>query len=120
MNPGLLKFIRTANREFELLIDEISRIGTRIAESPRTLRRLQKIELRLHQVGHYLEEISEPIDEVAESELEVLKYRENLKVLGTVLETLQFSLLAQKSHLENAQANLNAANAWATALRHTS
>ena len=51
---------------------------------------------------------------------EALKYRENLKSLRSTMETLQFSLLAEKARLENVRANLQAARAWAKSLREIS
>jgi hypothetical protein len=35
------------------------------------------------------------------------------------MQTLQFSLLAEKSRLENVRANMQAARAWATSVRET-
>jgi P2-related tail formation protein len=55
-----------------------------------------------------------------EAAYELLKYRDNLKALRGVMETLQFSLLAEKARLENVRANLQSACAWATSVREIS
>jgi len=117
MKTGLLDIVRTANREFQELIDEISRNGPKIVQSRGAVRRLEKVSIRLRQVDRYLAERSKSSADVAESEYEVMKYRDNLKSLRSALETLQYSLLVEKSHLENVRSNLQAANVWANSVR---
>ena len=120
MNTRLLEVVRIANREIQKLIDEISQNGAKIVQRRGALRRLGRLSLRLKQIDHYLAEGPRPSAKQAESEHEILKYKENLKALKAALETLQSSLLARKSHLENVRANLEAANSWVASLRQTS
>jgi len=120
MNNELLDIIRIANREFQEFIDQVAQNGAKVVESRGAVRRLEKVDLRLQQVSKYLAAESRPSAQAPEAEYEVLKYRENLKSLRSVLETLQFSLLAEKARLENVRANLQAACAWATSLREIS
>jgi hypothetical protein len=120
MDTGLLGVIRIANREIQELIDEVSQNGAKVVESRGAVRRLGRLALRLKQVDHYLAEGSRSSAKLADSEYEILKYKENLKALKVVLGTLQFSLLAQESHLENVRANLEAASSWAASIRQTS
>jgi hypothetical protein len=117
MNTELLDIVRTANREFRGLIEEISQDGPKFLKSRGALRRLERLSLRLSQVDRGLAESLRSASKEAQSEYEVLKYRENLKALRGVFETLQYSLLVEKSHLDNVRANLQSANAWATSLR---
>ena len=81
---------------------------------------MDKINLRLQQVSKFLATESWSALQAPEAEHEILKYRENLKALRSIMETLQFSLLAEKARLENVGANLQAAHAWATSLREIS
>lgn len=120
MKNELLAVIRTANREFQELSDLVSQDGAKVVESPGAVRRLRKVDLRLQQVSRYLAAASSPSEQAPESAYEILKYQENLKTLQRVLETLQFSLLAEKSRMENVRANMQAAHAWATSLREIS
>lgn len=120
MNTRLLEVIRIANREIQELIDEVSQKGAKIVECRGALRRLGRLSLRLKQVDHYLAGGPKPAAKLAESEGEILEYKENLKALKTALETLQLSLAARKSHLENVRRNLEAASSWVASLRQTS
>jgi hypothetical protein len=43
-----------------------------------------------------------------------------LKVMKRIMETLQTSLLAEKSRLDSVRANTQAACAWATSMREIS
>lgn len=117
MTPVLLNVVRTANREFQALIEEISLNGAKILQSRGAVRRLEKVSIRLRQVDRYLAENSKSSTQTPESEYEILKYRESLKALRAVFETLQYSLLAEKSHLDNVRANLQSAKAWANSVR---
>ena len=58
--------------------------------------------------------------EAPEAAYQVMKYRENLKALKSIMEALQFSLLAEKARLENVRANMQAACAWAASVREIS
>ena len=120
MNTKLRDIIRIANREFPEFIGEVLQNGPKGAELGGAARRLGKVALRLKQVDRYLAERAGSGAKALESEQEFLTYAENLKALRGVLETLQSSLLAQKSHSDNVRANLQAASAWATSLRQTS
>jgi hypothetical protein len=120
MDNGLLDIIRTANREFQEFINQVSENGAKVVETRGAVRRLQKVDLRLQEVSKFLAAGSRPSADSPEVALEVLKYRENLKALRTTVETLQFSLVAEKARLENVRANMQAACAWATSLREIS
>ena|SRR5271157_4683875 len=120
MNSELLDVIRIANREFQEFIDQVSQNGAKVVESRGAVRRLGKVDLRLKQVSKYLAGGSKSSASSPESAYEVVKYRETLKTLRSVMETLQFSLLAEKARLENVRANLLAARAWATSLQDVS
>jgi len=119
MNGSLLDILRIANREFQEFIDQVAQKGEKVVDSRGAVRRLTRIDLRLKQVSNFLAE-SKPLPPTPDAEYEVLKYRDNLKSLRNVFETLQFSLLAEKARLENVRANLQAACAWATSLREIS
>jgi len=120
MNNELLDILRMASREFQEFIDQVAQNGPKVVESRGAARRLDKVDLRLKQVAQYLAGESRSAAKAPEAAYEVLKYRENLKTLRNVMETLQFSLLAEKARLENVRANLQAACAWATSLREIS
>jgi len=120
MNDELLDIIRVANREFQEFIDQVAQTGEKVVESRGAFRRLTKVDLRLKQVSKFLAKQSKSLAPGPEAAYEVLKYRENLRTLRNVMETLQFSLLAEKARLENVRANLQAAHAWATSLREIS
>ena len=119
MDTRLVKTVRIANREFQEFIDEVAKDGPNVAKTGGAVRRLQKIARRLSQVDRYLEH-PRPFPTTPESEYEILQYRENLKALKRVFETLQYGLLAEKSQIENTRANMKAASAWAHSLRQTS
>jgi division protein CdvB (Snf7/Vps24/ESCRT-III family) len=120
MNHKLLDTIRIANREFRDFIDQVAQSGAQIVESRGAIRRLEKVNLRLQDVSQFLAAESRPSAPEPEAAYEVMKYRENLRALRNAMETLQFSLLAEKARLENVRANMQAACAWATSLRETS
>jgi hypothetical protein len=120
MKNELLDIMRTANREFGDFIDQVNENGAKVVESRGAIRRLERVELRLQQISKFLAVGSKSPAQQSEAAYEVLKYRENLKSLRNVLETLQFSLVAEKARLENVQANLQSARAWAASLRETS
>jgi len=119
MTGELVENIRTANREFREFIDQAAQRSAKGVESRWVVRRLQGITLRLAQISEYLA-ASRPIMPAADAADDVRKYTENLKALRAVLETLQFSLLAEKARLETARANLRAACAWAMSLHNIS
>ena len=120
MNNGLLDVIRIANREFREFINQVAENGAKVVESRGAAHRLERVDLRLQQVSKFLAAGSRPSADAPEVALEILKYRENLKALRTTVETLQFSLLAEKARLENVRANMQAACAWAASLREIS
>lgn len=120
MSSDLLDVLRNANREFQEFIDQVSQNGAKVVESRGAIRRLEKVNLRLAQVSEHLTSIPRLSAHQAEAAYQVMKYRNNLKTLQTVLETLQFSLLAEKARLENLRANLQSACAWATSVREIS
>jgi hypothetical protein len=120
MNNELLDIIRIANREFQEFIDQVAQNGARVVESRGAVRRLGKVDLRLKQVSEYLATGARASAEEPEAAYEVLKYRENLKILRNVIERLQFSLLAEKARLENVRANMQSACAWAASVREIS
>ena len=120
MNDELLELMRTANREFLEFIDQVAEKGAKAVASRGAARRLEKVDLRLQQIGEYLGATPKSFAQKPEAAYEVLKYRDTLKALRGVMETLQFSLLAEKARLENAKANLQAACAWANSLREIS
>jgi hypothetical protein len=120
MNNELLDIIRIANREFQEFIDQVAENGSKVVESRGAVRRLDKVDLRLKQVSQSLAANSRSSVGVPEAAYELLKYRDNLKALRGVMETLQFSLLAEKARLENVRANLQSACAWATSVREIS
>ena len=120
MNTRLLEIIRGANREFQAFIEEVSQNGPKLALARGTSSKLNRIALHLSRVERALAASGRPPAETAEAGYELSRYRETLKALKTALETFQFSLLAQKSHLENVQANMQAARAWADSIRQIS
>lgn len=120
MNNDLLDVIRIANREFQEFIDQFAQNGEKVVESRGAVRRLTKVDLRLQQVAKFLTAGFQPSAQAPDAAYEILKYRDNLRTLRSVMETLQFSLLAEKARLENVRANLQAACAWATSLREIS
>jgi hypothetical protein len=120
MNNELLDILRIANREFQEFIDQVTQNGAQVVESRGAVHRLEKVDLRLKQVSHRLAAGSKSPAPEPETAYEVLKYREKLKALRNAMETLQFSLLAEKARLENVRANLQSACAWATSLREIS
>jgi hypothetical protein len=120
MSDRFLEIIRMANREFQEFIDEVAKNGAKVAKTRGAVRRLEKVAHRLSHVDGFLAQRAGPNLGGAESEFEILKYRENLKALKGVLETLQYSLLVEKSRIENTRANVQAASAWAQSLRQTS
>jgi hypothetical protein len=120
MDNELLDLVRIANREFQEFIGQVTLKGAKALESPGGVRRLEKIHLRLAQISQHLATLSKSPPRKAEAAYAVLKYRETLKTLGAVLETLHFSLLAEKSRLEQVRGNLQAASAWAKSLREIS
>jgi len=120
MNNDLLEVMRIANREFQEFIEQVAQSGAQVVESRGAVRRLEKVDLRLKQVSQHLAAGSKSSTLEPEAAYEVLKYRECLKTLRNVMETLQFSLLAEKARLDNVRANLQSACAWATSLRDIS
>jgi hypothetical protein len=120
MDNEPVDIIRIANREFQEFIDQVRQNGAKVVESRGAARRLDKIDLRLKQVSEFLAAGAKSSAQNPEAAYEILKYRENLKALRNVMETLQFSLLAEKARMENVRANLQAASAWATSLREIS
>jgi len=120
MNNELLDILRIANREFLEFIEQVAQNNAKVVESRWAVRRLDKVDLRLQQVSKSLTADSGSSLQAPEAAYEVLKYRENLKALRSAMETLQFSLLAERSRLENVRANMQAACAWATSLREIS
>jgi hypothetical protein len=117
MNNELLDTIRTANGEFEEFIDQVSQNGAKVVETRGAMRRLGKVDLRLRHVSKCLAAVSQSSAEAPEDAHQVLKYRENLKVMKVIMETLQTSLLAEKARLDNVRANTRAACAWAASVR---
>ena len=120
MNNGLLDVIRLANREFQEFVNQVSENGAKVVVSRKAAHRLEKVDLRLQQVSKLLAAGSRPAADAPDVALEVREYRENLKALRTTVETLQFSLQAEKARLENVRTNMQAACAWAASLRGTS
>jgi hypothetical protein len=120
MPDELLKAIRFANCEFKEFIDEVRQGGTTIVAAERTTRRLKKVDLRLKQVSAYLAARPHSPNRAPEAAHEIQKYRKSLASLRSVLETLQFALLAEKARLETVKLNLHAARAWATSFREIS
>jgi len=120
MGDQFADIVRMANREFQEFIEEITKSDKKVAKTRGVVRRLEKVTRRLSQVNHYLTRRATPVLAQTESEYEILKYVENLKALKGILETLQSSLLIEKSHLETTRAKMRAADAWAQSLRQTS
>jgi len=120
MDHELLDVIRTANREFQEFIDQVTQNGAKMVETRGALRRLEKLNHRLKEVSGHLAASSKSAESKSQAEYEILKYRETLKNLRHVMQTLQISLLAEKARLDNVRANMQAARAWATSLREIS
>jgi len=120
MPSELVENIRKANRDLREFIDQVARNSGKREESRKVVRHLGKINLSLAQISKCLARESTPLQPAAYGENVILEYRETLKSLRTVLERLQFSMLAEKARLDSAQANLHAACAWATSLRNIS
>ena len=118
MNNELLDAVRNANREFQQFIEQVAQVGTQVVAARGAARQLEKVNLRLQEVAQHLAAVRKPPE--PETAFELLKYRETLNALRNVMQTLQFSLLAEKARLENVRANLQAACAWATSLREIS
>ena len=120
MGSELLNVVRIANREFQEFIEKASESGGKVVESRGAARRLEKLDLRLKEMAAQLDSARRSDAHNPEAAYQLMRYRENLKALRTILETLQFSLLAEKARLENLRANLQAACAWATSVRDIS
>ena len=120
MDSELLNLIRAANREFQEFIDKASRDGAKSVASRGASRRLDKLDARLKQVSEHLDSAPGSTAHEPEAAYQFMKYRENLKNLRTVLDTLQFSLLAEKARLESLRANMQSACAWAASVREIS
>jgi hypothetical protein len=120
MNDELLGIIQIANREFQEFINQASQNGAKVTETRGAMRGLGNVDLRLKHVSKCLAADAQSIAEAPEAAHEVLQYRENLKVMKGILETLQTSLLAEKSRLDNVRANMRSAGAWAASVRETS
>ena len=120
MADELLDVIRTANREFQEFVAQASESGAKAGRIREAAHRLEKVDLRLKQVAACLAAGSRSAAQGSEAAYELVKYRENLKTLRTVMETWRFSLLAEKAHLENVRINMQAACAWAASLREIS
>ena len=120
MTKELLDTIRSANCEFQEFIDQVSPNGAKVGEAQGAILRLVKINLRLKHVSKCLATASQSSGEASEAAHQVLKYRENLKVMKGVMENLQTSLLAEKARLDNLRANTRAACAWAASMREIS
>ncbi len=120
MNNELLIAIRLANREFQELIEQVAKNGGISVGSRGAIRRLGNVGLRLKAVSKCLSAGFKLSAQTRETDYEIVIYRDNLKTLRGAMETLQFSLLAEKARLENARGNLRAAGAWAASLREIS
>ena len=120
MGSELLNLVRIANREFQEFIEKVSKDGGKVVESRGAARRLEKLDLRLKEVAEYLDSARRSDAHHPEAAYQLMRYRENLKTLRTILETLQFSLLAEKARLDNLRASMQAACAWANSLRDIS
>jgi len=120
VHKELLDIMRIANREFQEFIDQVRENAGRVAESRGAVRLLEKVDLRLKQVSKYLTAGFSSATQSPEAAYELRQYGENLKTLRSVVEALQFSLLAEKARLENVRGNMQAACAWATSLREIS
>lgn len=120
MSSALLDNVRLANREFQEFIEQVSKDGAKVVESRGALRRLAKVARRLEQVGEDLASAAHSTGHHPEAAYQMMKYRENLKSLRNVLETLQVSLLAERARIEHLRANMQAACAWASSLRDIS
>ena len=105
MNNELLDIIRTANREFQEFIDQVSQKRRESGGDPGAMRRLEKVDLRLKHVSKCLAAVSKPSMESPEAAYQVLKYRRKPEDAENIMETLQFSLLAEKARLENVRTN---------------
>jgi len=117
MTRELMENIRTANSEFQEFIDQAVQDQAKGVASRRMVTRIDRINLRLAHVSKVVATESKPIIPLAEAVDSIRSYRETLKSLRAVLETLQFSLLIEKARLDSARANLHAACAWAASLR---
>jgi chromosome segregation ATPase len=120
MNNELLNVLRSANREFQEFMDEVSQIGGKTLETRGAAQRLEKVDRRLKQISYCLSALSRAAAQDPEAAGEVRKYRENLKALRPVMEKLQFSLRTEKARLERVRTNMQAARAWAASLREIS
>jgi hypothetical protein len=120
MDGEFLDVIRIANREFQEFIDLVSQDGAKVVETRGAMRRLSRVDLRLKHVGKCLDSASRSTVEAPDAAYQVLKYRENLKALKSIMENLQFALLSEKARLDNARANMQAACAWAASVREIS
>jgi len=120
MSHQLLENLKIANREFQEFIDQVACEGTKALKCQGAFRRLDKLNHRLQQVSKHLSTQSRRSLEEPEGAIEIMKYGENLKTLRTVIQNLHVSLLAEKTRLDNARANLQSACAWADSLREIS
>ena len=120
MNDDLLETLQSANREFQGFIEQVSQSGAKVVETRGAMRRLVKVDLRLKHVSRCLASVSKSFLQSPEAAHQVLKYRENLRTLKSLMENLQFSLLAEKTRLDNVRANMQAACAWAESVRELS
>ena len=120
MDGELLNLIRVANREFQEFTEKVSRDGAKVVAARGAMPRLEKLDLRLKEVSQRLDSAPGSVADDPEAAYQLMRYRENLKSLRNVLEALQFSLLAEKTRLENLRANMQSACAWAASVREIS
>ena len=120
MDDQLLGIVRIANREFQDFVDLASKNNAKVVAARGAIRRLEKVNHRLQQITQLLAAQPRSLEPTPDEAYQLLKYRENLKALHGVMETLQFTLLAEKARLENVRANMQAACAWAASLQEIS
>jgi hypothetical protein len=117
MSTELLDSIRAANREFQDFIVLVSSSAGNGNEIKKAIGRLSKVHFRLKHISKCLASPLKLPLESPDAGDDVQRYRENLKVLKGIIESLQEFLFAEKSRLDNARSNMQAARSWAESVR---
>ena len=116
MNGSLSDVLRIADKEIRDFIEEASSRGDGMLEPRWAVRRLEKIDRRLDQVGKLLRRERHRADRRTSASV-MLQHVETLKGLRALLESSQGPLLAERARLENIRTNLESASSWAASLR---
>ncbi len=106
--------LQETNQRLRSFLEELS--GTEIA-SEKIGSKMEGIFAELLRVGGELQNAAaEPTDQALQEEMD--QYRENLRLLQSLLPGIQAGLLTERARLESERSHLESANAWARASHH--